>query len=228
MSDAGAPHIRTPSGGAKRTNWMTMVPYAVLVMLYLVMVLMQPKLLSPYWVGLKTNDAFSLILVSIGQTLILINGGIDLSVGGILCLTNCISALYMKDDLASIFGVSLGVLALGAAIGLLNGFAISRSRLQPFIVTLASWSVLGGFALLLLPTDGGSAPRAFMAALLWRPAGFSLSIFVVVVLVLLWLYVKKTPFGMALYSVGSSEKSAHLNGIKVDRTKCGSMPYPGS
>jgi ribose transport system permease protein len=211
--------MRNSSDGARQVNWIAVVPYAVLAALYIIMVLMQPKLLSPYWIGLKTNDAFSLILVSIGQTLILINGGIDLSVGGVICLTNCIAALYMKDNPASIFGVSLGVLALGAAIGLLNGFAISKSKLQPFIVTLASWSIWGGFALLLLPTDGGAAPKSFIAALLWRPAGVSISIFAIVALALVWFYVRQTFFGLALFSVGSNEKSASLNGIKVDRTK---------
>jgi ribose transport system permease protein len=202
-----------------RISRVALIPYIVLVALYAVMIGLQPKLLNLSWLGLKTNDALALILVSIAQTIVLLQGGIDLSVGGIVCVTNSIAALYMQDSLGSILLVSFLVLLLGTAIGALNGIAISKTRLQPFIVTLASWSIWGGVAIWILPIDGGSPPRSFVTALTARPGGFAVSLMIIFAFILWWLYFRRTRFGVAIYAVGSSEKAAHLNGINVDRTK---------
>lgn len=204
--------------GAK-VGIISVVPYAVLLAIYGVILFLQPKLFSLDWLGLKTNDAMALILVSIGQTVVMIQGGIDLSVGGIVCVTNSIAALYMPGSLTGILLMSLSVLILGTAIGLLNGVVIARTRLQPFIITLASWSIWGGVALSILPIDGGEPPKDFINGLLARPMGISLSLFAILALILVWLYVKKTRFGVSVYAVGSSEKAANLNGIGVGRTK---------
>lgn len=207
-----------PSSKAK-VSWVVLIPYVVLVVLYAVMIILQPKLLNLGWLGLKTTDALALILVSIAQTIVLLQGGIDLSVGGIVCVTNSLAALYMQDSIQSILLISVAVLTLGAAIGFLNGLTISKTRLQPFIVTLASWSVWGGVAIWILPIDGGTPPRSFVTSLTARPGGIAVSLIVILAFILWWLYFRKTRFGVALYAVGSSEKAAHLNGINVDRTK---------
>ncbi len=200
-------------------SWIALIPYSVLIALYAVMIGLQPKLLNLSWLGLKTNDALALILVSIAQTIVMLQGGIDLSVGGIICVTNSIAALYMRDSTASILFMSFLMLALGCAIGFLNGLAISKTRLQPFIVTLASWSVWGGVAIWILPIDGGTPPKAFVSSLTARPGGIAVSLIAILAFILWWLYFRQTRFGVAIYAVGSSEKAAHLNGINVDRTK---------
>jgi len=200
-------------------NGVALIPYVILVLLYVTMVLLEPNLFNFRWLGLKTNDAMTLALVAMGQTVVILAGGFDLSVGGVICLTNSIAALYMRNTPAGMLVMSLGMLALGAVIGLLNGIAITRTQLQPFIVTLASWSVWGGVAIWILPIDGGAPPRGFINALLARPGGISLSIILIAVFVLLWLVVRRTRIGVAIYAVGSSEKAAHLNGINVEHTK---------
>jgi ribose transport system permease protein len=205
--------------GRSTVNGVALIPYVILVLLYVTMILLAPKLFNFAWLGLKTNDAMTLILVSMGQTIVMLAGGIDLSVGGVICVTNSIAALYMQNTTGGMLLMSVAMLALGAAIGLLNGIAITRTQLQPFIVTLASWSVWGGVAIWILPIDGGTPPKGFINALLARPAGISLSIILIVVFILAWFVFKRTRLGSSIYAVGSSEKAAHLNGINVNRTK---------
>lgn len=211
---------RSKRGSFASLNWAAITPYIILFALLVVMFSLQSGLLSMRWIGIKTDQTLALILVATGQTLVLLIGGIDLSVGGIMCVTNSITALYMANNFGSIFGLSLAMLALGAVVGLFNGFVVVKLRLQPFIATFATWSILGGVALWILPTDGGNPPAAFINALLGRVFGeIPVSFIIIVAIILLWLYFKRTYFGMSVFGIGSNEKSAFLNGIKVNKIK---------
>jgi len=108
--------------------------------------------------NLTTAAAMTLILAATGQTIVLIRGGIDLSIGGMISLGTVIAATRFGDTAGSVLLWSALILALGFAVGALNGLMISVLRLQPFLVTLATWSILNGVAMLILPTDGGSVP----------------------------------------------------------------------
>jgi ribose transport system permease protein len=114
---------------------------------------------------------------------------------------------------------TLGMLALGAAMGALNGLIIVRIGLQPFIATLIAWSIYGGLALWILPTDRGNVPQGFINVLLAHPAGIPVSLILLVVLGLSWHYLKRLPLGKAILSLGSNAKSAALSGINVNRVR---------
>ena len=108
--------------------------------------------------NLDTAAAMTLMLAATGQTIVLLRGGIDLSIGGMISLGTVIAATQFGDGPASVVMWSIAILALGLSVGALNGLLISVLRLQPFLVTLATWSILNGVAMLILPTDGGSVP----------------------------------------------------------------------
>ena len=108
--------------------------------------------------NLDTAAAMTLMLAATGQTIVLLRGGIDLSIGGMISLGTVIAATQFGDDPVNIAIWSVAILALGFAVGALNGLLISVLKLQPFLVTLATWSILNGIAMLILPTDGGSVP----------------------------------------------------------------------
>jgi ribose transport system permease protein len=158
-----------------------------------------------------------LILVGFGQTLVILTGGIDLSVGGVFALTTALLATKMTQN--SDIAVWLPVLVLmGIAAGAINGLLIVRTKMQPFIVTLASWSVFDGLALIVLPTDGGSIAPGLSNALsgnLLIPKG----VIITVALMLVWMVIRRTRFGTNTLAIGSSEASAALNGVPVRRTK---------
>lgn len=200
-------------------HWIALIPYVMFIILTAIMAVVNPNTLSLRWMANKSDAAFSLILVAIGQTFVLLTGGFDLSVGGVICVTNSLAASRMGDSLGSMLMWAAICLVIGIGIGIFNGFVIEKTKLQPFIVTLATQSVCYGVALLILKIDGGNVPKAYMRALLYRFGPIPLSLILIVVLILLWLYVKRTSFGISVYAIGSNEKAAHLNGISVLKTR---------
>jgi ribose transport system permease protein len=202
-----------------KKNWIILVPYFVLIILTVIMAVINPRTLSGRFLANKSDAAFSLILVAIGQTFVLLSGGFDLSVGGVICVTNSLLAVNMGTTPASLLLWTFICMLIGTGIGLFNGFVIVKTKMQPFIATLATQSVCFGSALLILKVDGGDISRDFISVVMRRFAGVPLSAILTVILILLWLYVKRTSFGLSLYAVGSNEKAAHLNSINVFRTK---------
>jgi ribose transport system permease protein len=200
-------------------NWIVLVPYIVLIILTVIMAVINPRTLSGRFLANKSDAAFSLVLVAIGQTFVLLSGGFDLSVGGVVCVTNSLLAVHMGTTADSILLWTFICILIGTGIGMFNGFVIVKAKMQPFIATLATQSVCFGAALLILKIDGGEISPGFLSIVMRRFAGIPLSALLTIFLILLWLYIKRTSFGLSLYAVGSNEKAAHLNSINVFRTK---------
>jgi len=171
-------------------------------------------------------------LIAFGMTLVIVTGGIDLSVGSVVALTGVVAALMMgmfpesMPLVAIAVGVSSGILA-GAAVGAVSGTIVARFLIPPFIVTLAAMLMARGFAFILC--DGQpvyNLPEAFR----WLGAGFLFESFFgrrvpVPVLIMLVVYaatallLARTVFGRGVIAVGSNEEAARLAGIPVRRTK---------
>ena len=105
------------------------------------------------------------------------------------------------------------IVLLGLAGGAVNGVLIARLRLQPFIVTLATWSIWGGVALWVLPTEGGTIPGSFVSWVDAKRLGITSPVLILVALVLFWVWFKRTRLGVAIRATGSSENSAFLSGV---------------
>ncbi len=195
------------------------IPYVILIALIVSTSALQPNIVSLDWLGIKTNSILPLALATAGQTLVLFTGGIDLSIGGVISLTNSLEGTRMSNSVESVVLFTLGMLVLGLLLGAVNGIIIVRVGLQPFIATLVTWSIYGGLALWILPTDRGNVPQGFIDVLLAHPAGIPVSLMLLVVLGLFWLYLKRTPLGKSILSLGSNAKAAALSGINVDRVR---------
>lgn len=200
-------------------NWILLIPYMIFIIITAVIACLDPGTLGLGWMANKSDAAFSLILVSIGQTFVLLIGGFDLSVGGVICVTNCLSAVYMGDSVSGMLLWSAVSILFGIAVGVFNGFIIGKTNMQPFIVTLATQMVCYGIALMILKVDGGNVSENFTNLFLVRFGEIPLTLILIVILILLWLYVKRTDFGISIYAVGSNEKAARLNGVSILRTK---------
>ena len=96
------------------------IPYIILVCLILVMNLNQPGLVNFRWLNRQADSWVTLALVGIGQTLVFMIGGTDLSVGGIICFTNCLAAVYMPESVPGMIAISIGVIVLGTLAGAFN------------------------------------------------------------------------------------------------------------
>jgi ribose transport system permease protein len=204
---------------ARKVQPRSVIPYVILLAMIVSTSLLQPNTVSLSWLGIKTDAILPLALATAGQTLVLLTGGIDLSIGGVISLTNSLEATRMSSTVEGIVLFTLGMLALGALLGAVNGIIIVRVGLQPFIATLITWSIYGGLALWILPTDRGNVPQAFINTLLAHPGGIPVSLILLVALGLFWIYLKKTPLGKAILSLGSNAKSSYLSGVNVDRVR---------
>lgn len=156
-------------------------------------------------------------IISIGMTLAILVGGIDLSVGSVIGLSAVLLARYQ----------SLGVVALlialgsGAGIGLLNGFFISKWRIPPFVATLAMMIAIRGTAVLVAeshPIEGVPPLAAFLGRGEVGPIPTSALVLIVIAL-LTWVFLAKTRIGRHVYAVGGNEESTRLAGINISLVK---------
>ena len=167
------------------------------------------------------NKGVLLALVAMAQTFVVITAGIDLSVGAVFVLTNCLASwIVVGTAWTAALGV-VGVLLTGLACGAINGLIVIVGRLQPIVTTIATGAVFFGLALILRPTPGGDVYGPLADALTGRALGVlpaSLLALAAVVLVV-WVPYRRSLIGRAAYAVGSSEQAAFMSGVPVDRAK---------
>jgi len=168
-------------------------------------------------INLDTAAAMTLILAATGQTIVLIRGGIDLSIGGMISLGTVIAATQFTGDPLNVVIWSALILALGFAVGAVNGLLITALKLQPFLVTLASWSILNGVAMLILPTDGGSVPGWWIGFSYNLILGLASPVWMLIGLIVFWYWFRATRLGITIQATGSNEKSAFLSGVSITR-----------
>lgn len=211
----------TPTATARRSyRRILQVPgiWWATVGLFVLGFVLEPATLSTNQVLNVLQVASFLGLIAIGQTLVILTGGIDLSVGGVITLVNIMAASVMRGDPARIVPAVLVCLGLGLLVGVVNGLLVTKARITPLIVTLAMQAVLFGGALIYtggMPS-GGIAPeftyigqgRFFqipVAALIW------------IGLTLVFVFLtRRTIYGRRLYAVGSNARAAHMAGVPVD------------
>src|SRR5687768_10769834 len=181
--------------------------------------------LAPFAPGLASSGTFlnilaymvPLFLAATGLTIVMITGGIDLSIPAVIALTSVVGANIMTGHEAGSH-VVLGVLAMlliGAAVGALNGVLITVPRLPAFIVTLASMLFFNGFAVWLTQSKNISdLPASFLA--IGKRLPIALSIALVLGLVV-HLVLSRTLFGRWLYALGQNATAAHISGVPVQR-----------
>jgi ribose transport system permease protein len=157
----------------------------------------------------------ALALAAMGQTVVVLTGGFDLSAGAVVSLVNVVLGSGMGTDLTSQVLFGFCALGIGAAVGAVNGFLIAYVRLQPIVVTLSTMFIIQGLILLIMDTPGGAIAPEFMAFLTGDaiPGILPAPVVVVAVAALVWLLIRNTRFGVGLYAVGSDEEAASAAGM---------------
>lgn len=192
-------------------------PLIGLILLIIVMSLLSPVFLTPNnLVNIMVQVSYIGIMAA-GATLVIILGGIDLSVAAVLGFSFMVVAVTYQN-LGWPFWVCIIVgLAVGAGIGLLNGILIAFGNIQPFIATLATMFAATGLSLYL--TNGTpilGLPDWFQGLSQTRLAGISLQVYLMLaVFILAGLWLRYRPAGRSLYAIGSNEEVARLSGIRV-------------
>jgi ribose transport system permease protein len=167
--------------------------------------------------------AMPLAFAAAAQSVVVISGGIDLSVGSMMAVSNVLAAATMED---ATFGQSLllaaAILATGVLLGAVNGLIVVLSRVPDVVVTLTTGFIWGGVALLILEKPGGGAPQAFLnlgAGTLVTPWLSGALILLAAAVAIIWLPVLHSRLGLSLYAVGSDRASAFRSGVKVELTR---------
>jgi ribose transport system permease protein len=158
------------------------------------------------------------IFVTIGQAIVIIGGGLDLSNGAIVSLGNVILALTISTVDKPGFNLAMVALVLlvGLAAGFLNGFFTAYLGLQPVIITFASSCIFSGIALLLLPTPGGSIPRDYTDVYRkFTVLGIPITLIIIVLALLIWTFFRYRKYGRFLFAVGGNAKAAYSTGVPV-------------
>jgi ribose transport system permease protein len=176
-------------------------------------------------------DSMPLAFAAMGQAIVIISGGIDLSIGSLMSLVNVLAAKYMVTDLTSAtpgtfrraIVISLLLIAFGFCAGALTGLIIQITKVADIIVTLAMLFVWAGIALAVLEVPGGGVPPRYSALVTtdtvfskWLPKAL---VILLVAYALIWLTIRWRRPGLALYAIGSNRPRAYLSGINVPFTR---------
>ncbi|WP_394010674.1 ABC transporter permease [Anaerococcus cruorum] len=195
--------------------------------LALIILMVFVSILNPTF--LQANNLMNLMrqliingFIALGMTFVILTGGIDLSVGSTLALTSAIFAGLLQNGMNTGLAILIAV-GLGLVLGLLNGLLITKGKLAPFIVTLATMTIFRG--LTLVYTDGRpiAGPKDNFAFQFLGKGQFFGIPFQVILFILaflcLWIILNKTALGRKIYAVGGNEKASFISGINIDKVK---------
>jgi ribose transport system permease protein len=236
MSASAAALGREPTGLADgvtiwvRRNGWTGALIGLLVAFFAITKLIQPGYSAAGIQGLAIS-VLPIALASVAQAIVVISGGIDLSIGSMMALTSVVSAVLMKGQSDTVaIGIVAGILAFGLLLGAINGALIVATRVPDIVVTLAMSFVWAGVALLVLHTPGGGAAPWLMESIRgplgseWLPRAV---IVLAIVVGVVWIPLRRSTLGLSLYALGSNRLAAFRSGVPIARTKIVSYGLAG-
>ncbi len=222
--------------GMSDTNTLLTITITVFVLMYVfAMVFLKGAFLKPQTFCNLLNENAALIILACGMSLVMITGGIDISVGYLTALVCMSCAVHLDYGGGSVFTAMLLALGIGVAFGVVQGFLIAYLEIQPFIITLAGMFFAKGMTTIVNNTQFNVAHEGFQALKNTRihlpfgsvnklgkfvPAYVEIGVIVaLVVVVVLFIILRWTKLGRSLYAVGGNNQSANMLGINVKRNK---------
>jgi ribose transport system permease protein len=219
------------------------------LVLYMTYNILHPRGFSSAVAIQNANETAAIAFVAMAQTLPVLLGGLDLSVGAVMTLTNCIASELVTGSALQIFsGMGLTLLA-GTAFGLMNGCIVVYGRIQPIIATLATGAMAVGLALLVRPKPGGDVDSDLNWALTnsvydfadtygiagggdawWLSPVANIpvpAILVVAIALLVWIPFRRSVTGRTVYAIGSAEGAAYMSGLPIHRAKIAAFTIGG-
>jgi ribose transport system permease protein len=175
--------------------------------------------------------ALPLAMAAAAQTVAVLSGGIDLSIGSLMAVSNVLAASTMQHaTFAQSLGLAALILAAGALQGALTGAVVVLSRIPDVVVTLTTGFIWGGVALLILEKPGGGAPAEFLDLAAgttfasWLPNAL---ILLVVAVALIWVPIRMSRLGLLIYAVGSDRIAAFRSGVRIETTRILAYVFSG-
>jgi ribose transport system permease protein len=181
-----------------------------------------------------SKNSLPLAYLAIGQAIIVIAGGIDLSLGALLLLSNVIAARFMVDQpIGMVLLVALGVILIVSALNALTGYVISISGVPDIVVTLATSYIWSGLALRILPSPGGGTAPEFRWLFTGSQSGIGGNYLVPILMMLIpaiavFIFSRRSRIGLSMYAIGSSSVAARLAGLDIRQAKIASYALGGA
>jgi ribose transport system permease protein len=234
LARAGGPlrdsRLALALGNAMRRDTWTVGLFVLLLVLLVLTRIINPNY-GPFNVASLAMAALPVALAAVAQAIAVISGGIDLSIGSVMALTNVTAASLMVGASAEVsVGIVLFVLLLGVVIGVINGSLIVLTRVPDIVVTLAMLFVWGGAALLVLNRPGGAVTpwlRELMTGSVlteWLPRAL---VILLLVVGLVWIPLRRSNLGLSIYAIGSNRLAAFRSGVNVGRTRIAAYAFTG-
>ena len=190
----------------------------LLVLSLVINLILQPNMFARETLNSNMRVFLPIILMAVGQAIVILGGGIDISVGGVVSIVNTVLATRVGLDGSpqEMWKYVFLSLFIGLLAGAINGFFISYLRLQPIITTYATSFLYAGLALFVLPNPGGGIPAEIAA--LYRsstPLNLPLAFYVIAIVLLIWFYLSSTRYGRFLFAVGGKAEAAYETAVPV-------------
>lgn len=221
----------------------------MLIVLYVGYNMLHPRGFSSAVLIQNANESVVIGFVAMAQTIPVLMGGLDLSVGAVMTLANCVASEVMHGSPLQMFFGAILTLATGAAFGLVNGLIVVYGRLQPIIVTLATGAIAIGLALIIRPSPGGDVDGDLSWVMTspleelgltygWFDGGEAAwfqpfaqipmpLIYLFGIAALVWLPFRRTVTGRTVYAIGSAEGAAYMSGLPISRAKIAAFTLAG-
>ena len=188
-----------------------LIPLGLPVLMFILLAVQSPDFFELQNIANVNNQVAALLIVALGQLLVALIGGIDISVGSVLSLTSALIVSIANPWLA--IGSAL---AASLLVGAANGVGVTILGVHPLIMTLASMTFVQGFTLLVLPAAGGKVPDPLIMLAKASVGGFPAAFFwCVAVSLIASVLLYKSRFGLRVFAIGASSESAALNGVDV-------------
>jgi ribose transport system permease protein len=208
---------------ATRHGWTIGVYVLLLLLIIAYAWALAPVAFTSFDLGSIVIGALPLAFAAMAQAVIVISGGIDLSLGVMVAVINVIAASLMeKQSFGTALLIALGLMLVGALMGAINGGLVVLTGVPDIVVTLAMSFVWGGVALVIMRTPGGGAPTQFQSLgtgtfiSTWIPAG---AVIIALIAAAVWVPLRWRRPGFAIYAIGSNRDRAYLSGVNVASTR---------
>ena len=167
----------------------------------------QPSILASF---LNTNTM--IICICIGSSAVIISGGIDISLGALVSMCNVLLVSLMMHGVPGYLAVVI-MLVVSVAAGAVNGILIAFLKVTPLLTTFAMSTVFSGVALIIMNSPGGSIAEELTELYYSTFAGIPMTVFIILILFVIWKIFKNTPAGVQLYAMGENENKSYLSGV---------------
>lgn len=205
-----------------RRNGPVFAVYAFIILLFIIGATQSERFLTERNLANVARQSAFLGIVALGQMLVILTAGIDLSMGSLVKVSILVSAIVMDGESGNVGLAIAATVGLGLLVGLIHAFLINEVKIAPFIVTLASLGILRGIGLSISTSPVGKASREFLLFYVQKIGPVPIiAVMFAVLLVLTMLMLRYTAFGKYLYAIGGNPEVAHLSGVPVKLVRYG-------